>query len=155
MINKTYRVQLIIVLMSILLLLAACGPTVNQIKPQQTITVNQGFQQELTPIPTVPPYRCGAWAANNVPGAYSSVSIYARLTNDVSNGVPGIRATAVAHLKIGDVPINGQLISDASGYVTFDFALAGQQPRLIPATIEVTFNTPGSSTTCSAFFTPQ
>ena len=81
---------------SLLLLLAACGPSVSsQANTQQTVTINKSFQSQRTPIPTVPPYRCGAWSSNNAPGAFSTVNIYARLTRDIAP-VSGAAATAVA-----------------------------------------------------------
>jgi hypothetical protein len=153
--KKTYFIHLFILLSTTLCLFSACGPTVNQIKPQQTLTVNQQFQDQLTPIPTIPAYRCGAWASHNVPDAYSSIIIYARLTKGSASGFAGVMAQAVVHFKGRDVPSDAQPISDAGGYVAFDLFLAGRQPSRVPATVDVTFNTQGSPTTCTAFFTPR
>jgi hypothetical protein len=153
--KKRSLILLFVLLSAILCLLSACGPTVNQIKPQQTPTVNQQFQGQLTPIPTIPAYRCGAWASHNMPGAYSSIIIYARLTKGSASGFAGVMARAVVHFKSGDVPSDEQLISDASGYVAFALFLAGRQPARVPATVDVTFDTQGSPTTCTAFFTPR
>jgi len=144
-----------LLLYAILFLLSACGPIVNQIKPPQTLTVDQQFQQQSTPIPTLPPYRCGAWASNNTPGANSSISIYARLTKDSISGFAGVTAQAVVHLKSGDILLDEQQTSGTDGYVAFHLLLAGRQPRLVPATVDITFHTPASPTTCTAFFTPQ
>jgi hypothetical protein len=155
MLKKTSPGQLLILSFAIFLLLAACGSTVNQVKPQSTVAVNQQFQKQLTPIPTVPPYRCGAWASNNVPAAYSTITIYARLTKDSTNGFAGVTAKAVVHFKGGDLPLYDQPTSDTNGYVTFNLPLAGKQPRLVPATVDITFSTQGDPTTCTAFFTPQ
>jgi hypothetical protein len=153
--KKMYFVQLLVFLLATLPWLSACGSTINQIKPQQTLTVNQQFQKQLTPIPAVPTYRCGAWASHNMPGAYSSILIYARLTKESVSGSPGVTAQAVVHFKSGDVPLDEQPLSDTNGYVTFKLSLAGRQPLLVPATVDVTFNTQGSPTSCTAFFTPQ
>ena len=153
--KKTYSVHLFVLLSVALCLLSACGPTINQIRPQQTITVNQQFQEQLTPIPTVPLYRCGAWASHNMPDAHGSLIIYARLTKESTSGFAGVMAHAVIHFKSRDMPFDEQPISDTNGYVAFNLLLAGRQPRLIPATVDVTFDTPDSSTTCTAFFTPQ
>jgi hypothetical protein len=136
-------------------LFSACVPTVNRVEQQQTLSVNQQFQKQLTPIPTVPTYRCGAWASRNMPPAYSPIIIYARLTKGSTNGLAGITAQAMVHFKNGDMPLSNQPTSDINGYVTFYVFLAGRQPSLVPATVDVTFKTPDSSTTCSAFFTPQ
>lgn len=153
--KKYYFIHLFIFLSATLFLLSACGPTVNQIKPQQTVTINQQFQKQLTPVPTIPAYRCGAWVSNNMPGANSSIIIYARLTKESVSGFAGATAQAVVHFKNGDVLLDEQTISDTNGYVLFNLPLAGRQPHLVPATVDVTFNTPGSSTRCTGFFTPQ
>ena len=151
--KKTYFVQLF--LSATLFLFSACGPAINQVKPQQTLTIDEQFQKQLTPIPSVPAYRCGAWASNNTPGTNSSIIIYARLTRGNASGFTGITARAVVHFKRGDVPLDEQPISDTNGYITLNLSLAGRQPRLVPATVDVTFNTQGGPTTCTAFFTPQ
>jgi hypothetical protein len=157
--KKTFFVQpfaqLFVIFSATLFLLSACGPTANQIKPLPPLAVNQQFQKQLTPIPTIPAYRCGAWASQNMPDAHSSLVIYARLTKDSTSGLAGITAQAVVHFRRGDVPLRKQSTSDAGGYVTFNLSLAGEQPRLIPATVDVTFNTQKGPTTCTAFFTPR
>ncbi|QBD78581.1 hypothetical protein EPA93_22330 [Ktedonosporobacter rubrisoli] len=107
-----------------------------------------------TPIPTVPPYRCGAWASTNVPGTYSTIKIYAKLTKNVA-AVSGIRATAVAHFQGGDVALDQQPTSDHGGYVIFTLPLAGRQPRLASTTVDVTFQVNNEKVTCAAFFAPQ
>jgi len=109
---------------------------------------------QVSPVPTVPPYRCGAWASNNAPGAYATIIIYAKLTKDVT-GTPSIPATAVAHFKYANITLDQQPVSDGNGYVSFTLPLQGRQPRLIPATVDVKFATSGSPVQCSAFFTPQ
>lgn len=145
-----------IVLSCMLLLLAACGPTANQIMSQQTVTVNPGFQSQLSPVPTAAPYRCGAWTSNNAPGAYSTIQIYARLTQNIA-GVAGATATAVVHFQGGDQELDAHPTSDNGGYVTFTLTLQGRQPTGIPATIDVIFtNFPGGTLHCTqAFFTPR
>jgi hypothetical protein len=153
--KKIYLVQTFFLLFATLFLLSACGSTVNQIKPLQTLTINQQFQRQLTPIPTVPAYRCGAWASHNMPDTYSSIVIYARLTKESASGFAGVTAQVVVHFQRGDVPSDEQPTSDTNGYVAFDLFLAGRQPSLVPATVDVTFDTPDSPTTCTAFFTPQ
>src|SRR5436853_7466723 len=80
------------------LLLTACGTAVNSASPQETVTVNPSFQAQLSPVPTVPPYRCGAWSSNNAPGPGNTNDIYARLTKDAL-GVSGITAQAVVHVQ--------------------------------------------------------
>ncbi|MBE3564711.1 MAG: hypothetical protein IMW90_03180 [Thermogemmatispora sp.] len=141
-----------------LLLLSACGPTANQLSPAATVTINPAFQASTSPLPTVPPYRCGAWASNNAPSPTAVITIYARLTKNLQ-GVSGATATAVVHFSSGDVPLTQQPTSDQGGYVRFTLSLAGRQPRNVPATVDVTFtNIPGgpASLRCSpAFFTPQ
>jgi hypothetical protein len=150
-----YQSTLSTLLLALFPLLTACGPTVNQIKPQQTPTVDKAFQAQLSPIPTIPPYRCGAWSSNNAPDAYSTISVYAKLTKDI-NGVSGAKATAVAHFKNDDATLNQQPVSDNNGYVSFSLPLQGRQPRQVPATVDVTFAIGGTTIQCSpAFFTPN
>jgi hypothetical protein len=144
-----------VALLSLLLLAVACGPTVNQVKPQQTVTIGQSFQRQTTPLPTVPPYRCGAWTSNNAPNAFSTINVFARLTKDVM-GVGGATAVAVAHFQNGDMTLDQQPKSDNSGMVSFTLSLQGRQPQGVPTTIDVSFTTEGTTVQCSqAFFTPQ
>ncbi len=139
---------------ALLLLLAACGPTVNQIKPQQTVTINPTFQSQASPIPTPPAYACGAWSSNNAPGTNATILVYAKLTKS-SMGVQGAMAVAVVHFQTGDVQLDQQ-VSNGGGYVTFTLPLQGRQAGGVPATVDVTFtNFPGGTLKCSAFFTPR
>ncbi|MBV9228362.1 MAG: hypothetical protein JOZ18_03540 [Chloroflexi bacterium] len=151
--KSTYQLTLSALLLT--LLLAACGPTINQIKPQPTATVDKSFQAQVSPIPTIPPYRCGAWSSNNAPGANSTISIYAKLTKDVT-GVSGAKASAVVHFQDNDVTLDQQPVSDGNGYVSFSLPLQGRQPHQVPATVDVTFTVGGTTVHCSpAFFTPN
>ena len=144
-----------IAIVSLLLLTAACGPEVNQIKPQQTVTVGKTFQTQATPIPTVPPYRCGAWTSNNAPNPDSTILVLAKLTKNIQ-GVQGATAAATAHFADGDVPLDTQPTSDQGGMVSFTLPLQGRQPTGIPATISVSFTIGGTTVQCSsAFFTPK
>ena len=156
--NTFQRSTFSIITLSLLLLLAACGPTTSQVKPQQTVTINKDFQSDATPMPTVPSYRCGAWASNNAPDPYSTIAIYARLTKDVAP-VGGAIATAVVHFKGFDQPLESDAPTDSGGYVKFTLSLQGHQPSQVPATVDVIFtNIPGSHQPlhCTpAFFTPQ
>jgi hypothetical protein len=138
------------------LAVAGCGstPALNAAQPQQVATINPGFQSQVTPIPTVPPYRCGAWTSNNAPNAGATIAVLARLTR-AGKGVEGIAAVADVHFLSGDVTLN-QDTSDAGGYVSFPLSLQNRQPARIPATIDVTFHgLPGGALTCVAFFTPR
>ncbi len=140
-----------------LLALSACGSAsavnVGSTQPQQTMTVSSGFQAQMTPIPTIPPYRCGAWTSNNAPGPGSTITLYARLTHNIQ-GVQGITATAVVHFQSGDVTLD-QATSDQGGYVSFKLALQERQAAKVPATIDVTFSgVPGGAQKCTTFFTP-
>lgn len=145
----------IVLLFSLLLLLAACGPAINQIKPQQTVTINKAFQTQATPLATVPTYRCGAWASNNAPNGFSTILILAKLTQDIKS-VPGATATATAHFQGGDATLDTQPTSDQGGMVSFTLPLQGRQPKGVPATVSVSFTVAGTTIDCSpAFFTPQ
>lgn len=144
-----------VTLLSLLLLITACGPAINQIKPQQTVTIGKTFQTLATPLPTVPPYRCGAWASNNAPNAFSTILVLAKLTKDIK-GVGGATAAATVHFAGGDMTLATQPTSDQGGMVSFTLPLQGQQPVGIPATVGVSFTIGGTTVQCSpAFFTPQ
>ncbi len=145
------------VFLPLVFLLGACGSvTVDQAAPQQTVTISKTFQSQLPPLPTVPPYVCGAWSSNNAPNPYATISIYARLTKNIA-GVSGAQATAIVHFQGGDTTLDAHPVSDSGGYVTFTLSLQGRQPVNIPATVDVIFtNFPGGTLHCSqAFFTPQ
>jgi hypothetical protein len=139
-----------------LFMLAACGATPDQVAPQVTVTISGTFQSQVSPVPTVPTYRCGAWSSNNAPGINSTINIYARITKDIA-GVSGATATAVVHYQGGDQPLDQHPTSDNGGYVSFTLNLQGRQPDRIPATVDVTFtNFPGGTLRCTpAFFTPM
>lgn len=135
------------------LLAAGCAQqTVTAAKPEPTVAINKAFQGQATPVPT-PTYRCGAWASNNAPNGYSTITIYAKITKDIT-GASGITAQATVHFQNQDAQLDQQT-SDKNGYVAFPLALQGRQPGGIPATVDVTFSSGGSSVQCSAFFTPQ
>jgi len=145
--------------LSLLVLLAACSPIVaGQSNAQQTVTINKSFQSQVTPIPTVPPYRCAAWSSTNAPGPFSTITIYARITKNIAP-VSGANASAMVHFKDFDQPLNAQGPSDSGGYVTFTLPLQGHQPTQIPATVDVTFSNiaggPSSLHCTPAFFTPM
>ncbi len=149
--------RLFALLLPLIVLPIACGgPAVDQATPQQTVTVNPSFQSKLSPVPSPPTYRCGAWASNNAPGPNATITIYARLTRDVQP-VSGATATAVVHFQGGDQTLDQHPTSDGGGFVSFTLSLQGQQPDKVPATVSVTFtNFPGGTINCSqAFFTPQ
>ena len=157
--KRQYKLYSTILAFCALFLLVGCGPAVaSQAQTQQTVTISKSFQTINTPIPTVPPYRCSAWSSNNAPGAYSTISVYARITKDISP-VSGANASAVVHFHSGDQPLTASAPSDNGGYVTFLLQLQGQQPDGTPATVDVSFSgIPGYSGTLhctAAFFTPQ
>ena len=154
--KNTYRILFSLFSLGLLLVLAACGTTATQIKPQQPIVINKSFQSQVSPVPTVPTYRCGAWSANNAPGPYSTLIVYAKLVAKDTQGVAGATASATAHFSTGDFPLDQQPASDAGGYVTFTLPLQGRQPRLTPTTVDVSFSVNGKTVQCSpAFFTPM
>lgn len=143
----------------ILFFLASCSSLVtSQAQTQTTVTINPTFQSQVSPIPTVPPFRCGAWSSNNAPGTYSTITIYARLTKDIAP-VSGATATATVHFEGFDLPLQADSPSDTGGYVTFTLSLEGRQPAQMPATVDVTFTSvaglPGQLHCIPAFFTPQ
>ncbi len=154
--KRKYTVLFALSLPLIVLLIACGGPTVDQAGPQQTVTVSPKFQSQLSPIPSPPTYRCGAWASNNAPGPNDTITIYARLTRDLQP-VSGATGSAVVHFQGGDQALDQHPTSDSGGYVSFTLSLQGQQPDNVPATVSVTFtNFPGGTLACSqAFFTPQ
>ncbi len=155
-INTMKKPFVFLLLLSLsLFLLCACGPTVNQIKPQEPVSIDKSFQKGLTSMPAVPEYRCGAWTSTSAPNPYSSIAIYAKLTKDVA-GVAGMTAQAIVHFQNADVTLDTHPVSDAGGYVSFTLLLQGRQPRLSAATIDINFAVNGQTVHCSqAFFTPQ
>ena len=139
----------------LLLLATACGPTVNQVKPQQTVTIGKAFQTQATPLPTVPPYRCGAWASNNAPNKFSTIFVFAKLTQNIK-GVQGATASATVLFAGGAVTLATPPTSDPDGMVSFTLPLKGQQPAGLPTTVSVSFTVGGTTVQCSpAFFTTQ
>ena len=139
----------------LLFILTACGVTAAQVTPQQTVTVSSGFQSQVSPIPTIPTYLCGAWSSNNAPGPNSTIVIFARITKNLA-GVNGATATAVVHFQSGDQELDQHPASDNGGYVSFTLDLQGRQAVGIPATVDVTFGFPGVTLKCTpAFFTPK
>src|SRR5438477_7776895 len=129
----TFRsIFLTVVALSFLLSLASCTPSVSgQSNSQKQVTIDKGFQSQISPIPTVPPYRCGAWSSNNAPAPNSTITIYARITKDIAP-VSGASATAVVHFKNSDQQLGSQTVSDNGGYVSFTLPLQGQQPSRVP-----------------------
>jgi len=139
----------------LLLLTTACGPTVNQVKPQQAVTIGKTFQTQATPLPTVPPYRCGAWASNNAPNTFSTILVFAKLTKNIQ-GVPGATAAATVLFAGGAVTLGTPPASDPDGMVSFTLPLEGRQPAGLPTTVSVSFTIGGTTVQCSpAFFTTQ
>jgi len=145
-------------LLTLAFLAVGCSQMATQTQAQQTAVVNPSFQSALTPLPTVPPYHCGAWASNNAPTMYSTITIFARLTKNIA-GVKGATAHSVVHFtNNGDVALDAQPVSDNGGYVSFTLPLSGRQPSKTPATVSVSFTVPGAqkAINCSlAFFTPR
>jgi hypothetical protein len=140
----------------LLLVLVACGATPDQVVLQGTVTVSSTFQSQVSPVATVPVYRCGAWSSNNAPGANSTIIIYARITKNIA-GVVGATATAVVHFQDGSQTLDQRPVSDNGGYVSFTLDLQGRQPYRVPATVDVTFtNFAGGTLHCTpAFFAPM
>jgi hypothetical protein len=153
--NTIHRFIGCITILSLFLLATACGPVVNQVKPQQTVTIGKTFQTQATPLPTVPPYRCGAWASNNAPNMFSTILVFAKLTQNIK-GVQGATAAATVHFAGGDVTLGTPPASDPDGMVSFTLPLQGRQPAGLPTTISVSFTIGGTTIQCSsAFFTTQ
>lgn len=166
-ITRSPGLKLGLLCIALLLILTACGSTASQAAPQATVTVDQTFQSQISPIPTVPTYRCGAWSSDNAPSPSSTITIYARLIKNIAGvpgatatavaGVPSATATAVVHFQSGYQQLDQHPVSDSGGYVSFTLPLQGNQPTKIPATVDVTFtNFPGGTLHCTpAFFTPM
>jgi hypothetical protein len=154
--KNVYFISLSALLIGLLLLLAACGPTATQLKPLPTVTINPTFQSQVSPVPSPGKYRCGAWASNNAPSRNATIIIFARLTKNVT-GISGATASAIVHFKDGDQTLDQQPTSDDGGYVSFKLPLQGRQPDRVPATVDVIFsNFPGGTVQCTpAFFTPM
>ncbi len=155
--SRVSRWWLGLTLLASLFILAACQPAINAAPSAQPApTANFNVQTQISPIPTIPPYRCGAWTSNNAPNPFATITIYARLTHSLE-GVAGKQASATVHFRDGDFTIDQQATSDSGGYVSFTLNLQDRQPVKVPATIDVTFSgLSGGSLNCSqAFFTPM
>ncbi len=153
--NRSLVLKFIVFCSVMLLVLTACGATPDQVAPQLTVTVSSGFQSQVSPMPTIPPYLCGAWSSNNAPGPNSTIVIFARIMKNIA-GVSGATASAVVHFQSGDQELDQHPTSDTGGYVSFQLPLQGRQPVGIPATVDVTFGFPGVTVHCTpAFFTPM
>lgn len=143
----------------LLLTLSACGPTANQWQATQNISVNKAFQKKISTLVPIPYYLCGAWSSNNAPNPYSSINIYARLTQHTEQEMAPVKAApaqATIHYAYGDKKLDQVPVSDSGGYVTFYLQLQGQQPRFVAATMDISFKVDGKQVPCShAFFTPQ
>src|SRR5437763_11173687 len=96
---------------SFLVVLAACGPATNSVQVQTTSTIDKNFQAQVSPIPTTPPYLCGAWSSNNAPSRYSIITIYVRLPKSIA-GVSGATSIAVVHFRDGDQQLDAHPVSD-------------------------------------------
>jgi hypothetical protein len=143
----------------LVLALTACGPTASQWQATRNVSVNKAFQKKISQLVPIPNYLCGAWTSNNAPNPYSSINIYARLTQHTDQEIAPVRAApaqATIHYAYGDKKLDQVPVSDSGGYVTFYLQLQGQQPRLVAATIDIFFKVDGKHVPCShAFFTPQ
>ena len=153
--NRTTLLTFVAACSALLLLLTACGAAAQQVTPQQTVTVSSGFQSQVSPIPTIPTYLCGAWSSNNAPGPNSTIVIFARITKNLA-GVSGATASVVVHFQSGDQELDQHPTSDNGGYISVSLPLQGRQPVGTPATVSVTFGFPGTTVKCTpAFFTPM
>lgn len=155
--RSIYNILLTILPLGVLLILTSCGSLtpVSKLQPAPTIQVNPSFQKQVSPVPTETAYVCGSWSSTNAPGRYSTIQIYARLMHNVQP-VSGATASAVVRFHTFDLPLNQHPVSDSGGYVTFTLPLQGQEPAMIPATVDVSFSLNKQTIECSsAFFTPQ
>jgi hypothetical protein len=153
------NIQMCVPSIFLLLALSACGPIANQWQATRNVSVNKAFQKNLPRLPLIPSYLCGAWSSNNAPSPYSSINIYARLTQHSAQAITPVKAApaqATIHYAYGDKKLDQVPVSDSGGYVTFYLQLQGQQPRFVAATIDISFKVDGKQVPCSqAFFTPQ
>ncbi|TMC93250.1 MAG: hypothetical protein E6J11_17610 [Chloroflexi bacterium] len=102
----TFRsIFLTVLALSFLLSLAACTPSVSgQSNSQKQVTIDKGFQSQVSPVPTVPPYRCGAWSSNNAPDPNSTITIYARITKDIVQGRQPSHVPATVDVTFTNIP---------------------------------------------------
>src|SRR5260370_12982855 len=126
-INRSLVLKLYVFCTALLLVLAACGATPDQVAPQQTVTVSKKFQSQVSPIPPVPTYLCGAWSSNNAPGPNSTINIYARITKNLV-GVNGATATAGVAFQGGDPELVQHPAEGNSGFCFFYIDFLGGLP---------------------------
>src|SRR5260370_40760630 len=126
-INRSLVLKLYVFCTALLLVLAACGATPDQVAPQQTVTVSKKFQSQVSPIPPVPTYLCGAWSSNNAPGPNSTINIYARITKNLV-GVNGATATAGVAFQGRDHELAPHPSRNKGGFLSLNAAPQGRPP---------------------------
>src|SRR5260370_3609914 len=136
--NRTLWLKLYVFWTTLLLMLAGCGETHDQVAPQQTVTVSKKFPSQVSPIPPVPTYLCGAWSSNNAPGPNSTINIYARITENLV-GVNGATATAVLHFQGGDQEPDPPPARGNGRHILFYLDVLCRQPDSISRNSDVNF----------------
>ncbi len=167
--NSLYlKYSFILLLVSLSILVVACGPTADTTSgaasttnPTPTATIR--FNQNLSPIPTLPPYNCNAWVTTSTPQFIpnSQIAVYAKFTHLVDNNPVGVNgASATATLTWADnFTDNAQTTTTSDGLATFTFRMPNRQQIVNKNNlVAVSFTKPGESD-CkvegerSAFFT--
>ena len=102
--------------------------TTNLGAPPATVTIQFNNDLTTTPLPTQPPYLCGAWITNTspafVPG--STIPVYAKfihLVNGNPQGVAGAAAQATLYLTGAAPKALQPTTTQADGLAVFSFQL--------------------------------
>ncbi len=154
-----------LVLLLLSVLVVACGGSNTQASvtnPAVTVTINLG-NNNASPLPTLTPYSCGAWATNTSPAynATSTVAVYAKYIHNVDGNPEGIdaaSATAVIHWGDGTADtLTTNTTSDGLAVFNFDASAKGSAIGKLTL-VTITFikdGTPGCTvgTDRAAFFT--
>jgi hypothetical protein len=120
----------VLLLLLLSLLVIACGennanPTPDLGNPQITVTIH--FSNNMSSIPTVAPYLCGAWITNTTPAFRpgNKIPVYAHFIHDVNGNPVGVTgASAQASVEWADGYRDSEVaITESDGLAVFYFTI--------------------------------
>lgn len=152
----------ILLLLSLSVLVVACGasnttaPT-NLGAPQVTVTIR--FSNNASPIPTVAPYLCGAWATNTTPAFNPGrqIPMYAHFIHNVNGnpvGISGANAQATVEWADGYRDTEAGTTGN-DGLVVFYFTIPNRPNMVNKNNLVVVSFTGPNGETCNIDNQPQ
>lgn len=158
----SHKCSAILLLLSLSVLVMACGAsstpaTTNLTTPQVTVTIR--FSNNASPVPTVAPYLCGAWATNTTPAFRpgSEIPVYAHFIHSVNGnpvGVSGANAQATVEWADGyrdtEVGTTGN-----DGLVVFYFTIPNRANMVNKNNLVIVSFTGPNGETCNVDNHPQ